>query len=158
MSGDEFEEREEGWATNIAEHTSLSIFCDEFTEIAELAAGLPYGVLSLLVLALEDIKKGMDEDITPSDWHLYEKMYYFVAGILLTKQDKDLLVTDNDLNILSEIFEYMSIKISLVEGHLGGYLEAKYDNTEGCWSYKVPEMFKDQLVTFLEKDRKPMKS
>lgn len=147
----EFESTEDGsWNTNLAEHSAFSIFCDEFTEIADLANKLPYGVLALIAAALEDIKRGTEQDIDPSDWHMYEKMYYFIAGIMLIKPEKKLSFTDADLLVMGEIFEYMGVKISLVEGYLAGYLEAKYDNNEGSWAYKVPVDYKEQLSQILE--------
>jgi hypothetical protein len=149
----DFEVTPEGWSTGISENPSFSMFCDEFTEIAEMVNKLPYGILAILVSALGDIKRGVEEDVVPADWPMYEKIYYFMAGILLIKSDKKLSFSDDDLEVLSELLEYMSIKISVVEGNLGGYLEAKYDNSEGCWNYKVPELFKNQLVEFLERGR-----
>lgn len=149
----DFEETDNGWNTPLAENKAFNIFCDEFTEIADMANKLPYGVLALLVSALQDIKKGVEEDVNPADWPMYEKIYYFMAGILLIKPNKQLSFCDDDLLILSELLEYMGVKISLIEGYLSGYLDARYDNVEGAWNYKVPEGFRDQLVQFLEKQR-----
>jgi len=136
------------YAPKLSELPEFSIFADELTAIADKIKDLPYGVLSLISCALLDIKSGVEVDIDPPDWPLYEKIYYFVAGVLLTKDEKILDFDDGDIEKLEDIVEVLVTKISLLEGHYAGILEAKFIDDE--WMYG---MTKDQATKFLNQIR-----
>jgi len=136
------------YSPKLSELPEFLIFADELTAIADKIKDLPYGILSLIACALRDIKSKVEEDIDPPDWPLYEKIYYFVAGALLTKDEKILNFDHNDIKKLEDIVEVLVTKISLLEGHYAGILDAKF--IDGEWMYG---MTKDQATKFLNEIR-----
>jgi len=132
------------YVPKLAELSEFSIFADELTSFADKIKDLPYGILSLIACALHDIKSGIEEDIDPPDWPIYEKIYYFIAGVLLTKDEKILGFDDGDIGKLEDIVELLVTKISLLEGHYAGILDVKYIDDE--WMYG---MTKEQATKFL---------
>ncbi len=136
--------RKRSYAPKLSELPEFLVFADELTPIADEIKSLPYGVLSLIACALKDIKSGIEEDINPPDWPLYEKIYYFVAGVLLTKNDKVLDFDSTDIRRLEDIVDILVTKMSLIEGHYAGILDAKFVDDE--WMYG---MTKDQATKFL---------
>ena len=136
------------YAPRLSELPEFLIFADELTSIADKIRDLPYGILSLISCALLDIKSGVEEDIDPPDWPLYEKIYYFVAGVLLTKDEKCLDFTRDDITKLEDIVQTLVTKMSLLEGHYAGILDAKFIDDE--WMYG---MTKDQATKFLNEIR-----
>jgi len=142
------EDKKVSYSPKLSEQSEFLIFVDELTAIADKIKDLPYGILSLIACALFDIKSGVEVDIDPPDWPLYEKIYYFVAGVLLTKDEKILYFDDNDIEKLEDIVEVLVTKISLLEGHYAGILDAKFIDDE--WMYG---MTKDQATKFLNEIR-----
>ena len=136
------------YSPKLSELPEFLIFADELTAIADKIKDLPYGILSLISCALLDIKSRVEVDIDPPDWPLYEKIYYFVAGVLLTKDEKILGFDHNDVEKLEDIVEVLVTKISLLEGHYAGILDAKFIDDE--WMYG---MTKDQATKFLNEIR-----
>jgi len=132
------------YVPKLVELSEFSIFADELTPFADKIKDLPYGVLSLIACALYDIKSGIEVDIDPPDWPIYEKIYYFIAGVLLTKDDKVLSFDDGDIRKLEDIVELLVTKLSLLEGHYAGILDAKFIDDE--WMYG---MTKEQATKFL---------
>jgi hypothetical protein len=137
------------WVPQISEFPEFNAFLDELTQFADSFKKLPYGILSLIVIALKDIKVGEEEEIDESDYHLFEKMYYFIAGAMLTKEDKNLIIRDEDIDSLEQLLTDLSTKISLLEGYYAGMLDAKF--VDGEWLYG---MTKQQASDFLKSFRK----
>lgn len=132
------------WNIKFADSHNLNLFTDEFTYVADEIRKLPYGILALIADCLKDLKNGSEVDIDETDWPTYEKMYYFISGILLTKKEKTLSFEEDDLNRLDDIMEILITKMSLVEGHFAGILDARYIDDE--WLYG---MTKDRAAAFL---------
>jgi len=132
------------YVPKLAELSEFLIFADELTPFADKIKDLPYGILSLMACALYDIKSGIEEDIDPPDWPIYEKIYYFIAGILLTKGEKVLGFDNDDIKKLDNIVELLVTKLSLLEGHYAGILDAKF--IDGVWMYGMTE---EQATKFL---------
>ena len=142
------DDEKRNYTPKLSELPEFLVFADELTSIADMIKSLPYGILCLIACALSDIKSGIEEDIDPPDWPLYEKIYYFIAGVLLTKDDKILDFDDADIHKLDDIVEILVTKISLLEGHYAGILDAKFIDDE--WMYG---MTKDQAAEFLSRFR-----
>lgn len=142
------EDEKVSYSPKLSELPEFLIFVDELTAIADKIKDLPYGILSLIACALLDIKSRMETDIDPPDWPLYEKIYYFVAGVLLTKDEKILDFDKGDIEKLEDIVEVLVTKMSLLEGHYAGILDAKF--IDGEWMYG---MTKDQATKFLNEIR-----
>ena len=136
------------YAPRLSEQPEFLIFADELTAIADKIKDLPYGILTLISCAHLHIKSRVEVDIDPPDWPLYEKIYYFVAGVLLTKDEKILNFDNSDIKKLEDIVEVLVTKISLLEGHYAGILDAKF--IDGEWMYG---MTKDQATKFLNEIR-----
>jgi len=140
----------DAWVPLLSEFEELNVFCDEMTIYSDLILELPYGILSLIVMALKDIVAKEEYDIPEGDWDTYEKMYYFLAGVLLTKKDKTLEFTDTDVESLQTIVTHMLTRLSLIEGYFSGVLEAKFgDRADGeGWTYGMND---EQFTYFVGK-------
>ena len=140
----------DSWVPMLSEFEELNVFCDEMTIYSDLIQKLPYGILSLIVMALRDIISKEEYDIPEGDWATYEKIYYFLAGVLLTKTDKELQFTDEDVESLQTIVTHMITRLSLLEGYFAGVLEAKFSNTEDAegWTYGMND---EQFTYFVGK-------
>ena len=146
MSNNGIKDEENGWMPQISNLDEFNIFVDELTMVVDEIAELPYGILAVIACCLKDIKAGVEEDLDPSDFGLYEKMYYFIAGAMLTKTEKELHIKHEDLEILSNILDVLSTKISLMEGFYAGLLDAKF--IEGEWMYGMTKDQAERYVTF----------
>ncbi len=144
----EIDGEKRSYSLKLSELPEFLVFVEDLTPIADMIKSLPYGVLSLIACALSDIKSGTEEDIDPPDWPIYEKIYYFMAGVLMIKDDKVLDFDDTDIDKLEEIVGILVTKISLLEGHYAGILDAKF--IDGEWMYG---MTKEQATKFLNEIR-----
>jgi len=132
------------WNVKFTDNHNLNIFADELAYIASECNKLPYGVLAILADSLRDLKSGDETDIDETDWPTYEKMYYFVTGILLAKEEQEMAFDDQDLDRLENIIEMLITKMSLLEGHFAGILDARF--VDGEWLYG---MSKEKSAAFL---------
>jgi hypothetical protein len=142
----------DAWVPMLSEFKELNVFCDELTVYSDLILKLPYGILSLIVMGLQDIISGDELDIDRADWETYTKVYYFLSGVLLTKKDKKLEFTNDDVDSLQTIVSHMITRLSLLEGYFAGVLDARFIETndgEG-WRYGMND---DQFSEFVKRFR-----
>jgi len=110
------------------ENPNLMLFVDEMTELSYKLKQLPYGLIAVLVeLISDECKKNNKDDI-------WQKIYYFMVGVLISKDEKKLSFTENDVTIAQDLLGDFSLRISLVEGVFSGNLTANFINDEWVFS------------------------
>jgi len=126
-------DKDKNFVPVLHELPEMVIFTDELTYFVDEFRKLPYGILAFVSLGLKDIKNGSENEIDPTDFGMYEKIYYFIAGAMMSKQEKNLVISEDDIDRFEILIDQLTTKISLLEGYYAGILEAKYIEDE--WMY-----------------------
>jgi len=125
---------------SLEKNKPLTMFSDEMSETVDEILKLPYGIISLFFQIVKDIFE--QETVTREDWEII-KGCYFIIGVLMTKKDRNLVITEEDIAKVDELLNSTSITIVLLENVLSGMLEASYNNENSEWVYRASSKLED---------------
>ena len=125
------------WAPKLSDSPHLSQFADELTSMTDEIKKMPYGLISVIILCIERMKKAGYNNLSIGDVEMFYRAYYMVMGILLAQEKKQLNFSDGDVKHLDDVVGRLVPIFIVLENTLGGKLEAELK--DGVWNYRIPK-------------------
>jgi len=125
------------WAPKLSDSPHLSQFADELTSMTDEIKKMPYGLISVIILCIERMKKAGYNNLSIGDVEMFYRAYYMVMGILLAQEKKQLNFSDGDVKHLDDVVGRLIPIFIVLENTLGGKLEAELK--DGVWNYRIPK-------------------
>jgi len=132
----EFKKLRNTWSPKLSDSPHLSQFADELTSITEEIKEMPYGLMGVVIMCIEKMRRGAYRHISVSDAEMFYRAYYMVMGILMTQEKKQLNFSDRDVAHLDDVIAQLVPIFIVLETALGGGLEAELK--DGVWNYRIP--------------------
>jgi len=123
------------WAPKLSDSPHLSQFADELTSMTDEIKKMPYGLISVIILCIEKMKKAGYNNLSIGDVEMFYRAYYMVMGILLAQEKKQLNFSDGDVKHLDDVVGRLIPIFIVLENTLGGKLEAELK--DGVWNYRI---------------------
>jgi hypothetical protein len=134
----------------------MNIFADEITRYIDRARLLPFGILSVVTKILKNIETGDVYESFPylqdgnvGDLILFSETLHMVAATLLTKRERMLMFTDEDLDELDKIIYHMFNALARVQNYYAGVLDAQF--VDNRWNYSITEAGVKEAERYLKR-------
>ena len=124
----------EKYKVSLSKDKNLSMFVDELSQIVDNIEQLPYGILSLVLGCIEDKIILPESRIKTEDWEDL-RAYYMMAAIFMTKKDKNLIFSEEDVDRFCKLIFELKATIAIMESVFDENIRAVFDKNSGEWVY-----------------------
>ena len=125
------------WKIRLTDNDEFNLFIDEITPLMEELRKLPYGLIALLLSKIKGIKDGTTK-IEERNLEFFNKMFYLMTGVLITKNNKQLFFEEKEIDKLNEIFHRLGKILAKIELYYSGDISVK--RIDNNWIYSLTEL------------------
>ena len=125
------------WKIRLTDNDEFNLFIDEITPLMEELRKLPYGLIALLLSKIKGIKDGTAK-IEERNLEFFNKMFYLMTGVLITKNNKQLFFEEKEIDKLNEIFHRLGKILAKIELYYSGDISVK--RIDNNWIYSLTEL------------------